>query len=245
MNENLLVNSKTDILEFKRKHNLLVANGTIKANVPNIKELTNDVINNLRCGDVVLKEDSTGKHAYLVSFKSDTGLCLTYVDASCVETQSYDKSGNNWVYNSEDLTPLNKLENITDKDGNQRFIEGNISINEISGVSKSYGKWSLSGTHLMIVLALSLANETTIADNTSLCSINIPQWILDKIVPVVGGTIAFSENKAYASDYTNQIFVSRIVKPDVNVFQLRNEGAWSLTKDRTIRLQYDLLIDNE
>ena len=103
-----MVNSKTDILEFKRKHNLLVANGTIKANVSNIKTLSNNVINNLRCGDIVLKEDTSGKHAYLVSFKSDTGLCLTYCDASCVETQSYDKVEGNWVYNSEDKWEMTK-----------------------------------------------------------------------------------------------------------------------------------------
>lgn len=105
-NENLKVNARTDILEFKRKHNLLVENGTVKANVSDIKSLSNEVIDNLRCGDVVLKEDTSGKHAYLVSFKSDTGLCLTYCDASCIETQSYDKSGDNWVYNSEDKTSL-------------------------------------------------------------------------------------------------------------------------------------------
>lgn len=103
VNENLMVNARTDILEFKRKHNLLVGKGTIKTTVSNIKEMTNEDIENLSCGDVVLKEDVSGKHAYLVSFKSATGLCLTYCDASCVETQSYDKVGTNWQYNSQDL----------------------------------------------------------------------------------------------------------------------------------------------
>ena len=132
---------------------------------------------------------------------------------------------------------------LVDEQGHERFIEADIDINEISGMAKAYGKWSLSGSHLMIVLALTLADETSIADNTTLCAINVPQWVLDKIVPVVGGTIAFSENKAYASDYTTQVLSSRIVKPSDDVFQLRNDGAWSLTKERTIRIEFDLLID--
>ena len=39
----------------------------------------------------------------MVSYKKDdTGMCLTYADASVVETQSYDYTEGHWVYNSED-----------------------------------------------------------------------------------------------------------------------------------------------
>lgn len=103
--KDLRVNSKTKINEFKRKHNWLVESSAIKLNVSDIKSLSNEDIENLNCGDIVLKEDASGKHAYLVSFKNETGMCLTYADASVIETQSYDKVGENWVYNSEDKTP--------------------------------------------------------------------------------------------------------------------------------------------
>lgn len=137
------------------------------------------------------------------------------------------------------------FENITDSKGHKRFIEGDITISEISGVTKTYGKWALSGSHLIIVLVLSIADVTSIADNTTLCAIDVPQWIKDKIVPVVGGTVAFNVDYAYASDYTNQQLHSRLVKPNGSVLQIRNDDAWSLTKNRTIRTVYDLLIDNE
>ena len=100
--KNLRVNSKTKINEFKRKHNWLVESSAIKLNVSNIKSLSNEDIEKLNCGDIVLKEDVSGKHAYLVSFKNETGMCLTYCDASVIETQSYDKINGQWVYNSED-----------------------------------------------------------------------------------------------------------------------------------------------
>ena len=243
MNENLKVNSKTDILEFKRKHNLLVENGSIKANVSNIKSLSNDVINNLRCGDVVLKEDSSGKHAYLVSFKSDSGLCLTYCDAYCVETQSYDKSGDNWVYNSEDKTIIAEplMENIVDSQGHKRFVEGDIDLREsVSQITKLYGKWSLSGSHLLIVLAFSVA-DTTVVSSQAIATVNVPEWVLNKIVPLFGNNVDFKILKAFGSDNSAQ---------DVSCFMDIDDGlrlylyGFTATADRTCRIAFDLLIDN-
>lgn len=72
----------------------------------NVKALSNSQIDLLRCGDYLVKKDASGEHAYKVTFKSDTGMCITYMDAYCVETQSYDKVDGNWVYNSEDKSEL-------------------------------------------------------------------------------------------------------------------------------------------
>lgn len=71
----------------------------------NVKTLSNSQIDLLRCGDYLVKKDASGEHAYKVTFKSETGMCLTYHDASVIETQSYDFVDGNWVYNSEDKTP--------------------------------------------------------------------------------------------------------------------------------------------
>ena len=69
-----------------------------------ITALSGNICSALRCGDIVAKEDSTGRHSYVVSYKKvGEGLCLTYVDASCVETHSYDYVEGSWVYNSKDF----------------------------------------------------------------------------------------------------------------------------------------------
>ena len=88
----------------------------------NVKTLSNSQIDLLRCGDYLVKKDASGEHAYKVTFKSDTGLCLTYHDASVIETQSYDKIEGVWTYNSEDKTP-NLLETQTEDDV-KALIEG-------------------------------------------------------------------------------------------------------------------------
>lgn len=80
---------------------------TMRITVTNIQALTNEQCEKLECGDVVAKEDVTGKHAYIVSFKkAGTGMCITYTDATCVETVSYDCTDGDWVYNSTDKTTL-------------------------------------------------------------------------------------------------------------------------------------------
>ena len=72
-----------------------------------IENLSTAVCNELRCGDSVVKITGNQKHHYRVSYKEEEkGLCLTYVDASCAETVSYDYNTETkaWAFNSKDVT---------------------------------------------------------------------------------------------------------------------------------------------
>ena len=103
--------------------------------VTDIKALTSDFINKLKSGDVVVKQTGSGQHpqyhSYRVSFMKDNeGICLTYTDASCSETVSYDKSGNNWVYNSTDLTQFDKIVEVIEPQGTEEQATG-LKINGV------------------------------------------------------------------------------------------------------------------
>ena len=75
--------------------------------VTDITALTTAQCEALQCGGVVIKVTGNQKHRYVVSYKEDkVGMCLTYTDASLVETVSYDYTEGNWVYNSTDSTSL-------------------------------------------------------------------------------------------------------------------------------------------
>lgn len=75
--------------------------------VKNIQKLTNDQICVLNAGDEVVKETGNQKHIYIVSYKEQgQGMCLTYTDATYVETVSYDLINGVWTYNSTDSTSL-------------------------------------------------------------------------------------------------------------------------------------------
>lgn len=73
-----------------------------------ITGLTDEQLDALNVGDKVAKKTGTAEHLYTVTYKDaeNGGLCLTYMDASVVETVSYDHTESGWAYNSTDKTPL-------------------------------------------------------------------------------------------------------------------------------------------
>ena len=81
--------------------------------VDNIREMTNDELDGLKPGDMVIKKTGNQKHTYIVSYKGEgagEGICLSYCAAGYTETVSYDRSGSGWVYNSTDIVPIGGVE---------------------------------------------------------------------------------------------------------------------------------------
>ena len=76
--------------------------------VTDVTKLTDEQLDGLEVGSKVAKKTGTAKHLYVVSYKDaeNGGLCLTYTDASRVETVSYDHSESGWSYNSTDITNI-------------------------------------------------------------------------------------------------------------------------------------------
>ena len=87
---------------------LALAGSAIPLEVADITALTDEQLDALKVGDKVAKKTGTAQHLYVVSYKDaeNGGLCLTYTDASTVETVSYDHSASGWTYNSTDKTNI-------------------------------------------------------------------------------------------------------------------------------------------
>lgn len=85
-----------------------LVNAAAPIEVTDITKLTGEQLDGLEVGARVAKKTGTAKHLYVVSYKDaeNGGLCLTYTDASTVETVSYDHSESGWAYNSTDKTHI-------------------------------------------------------------------------------------------------------------------------------------------
>ena len=85
-----------------------LAGASLPIEVTDITGLTDDQLDSLNVGDKVAKKTGTAQHLYVVSYKDaeNGGLCLTYTDASTVETVSYDHTESGWAYNSTDKTNI-------------------------------------------------------------------------------------------------------------------------------------------
>lgn len=145
----------------------------------------------------------------------------------------------------ESTTSLKVFENIVDKDGHKRFIEGDINFEEITGVTKTYGKWSLSGSHLMMVLGLTFENGTTI-NNAILGKVYIPKWIHDKVAVLWSATgIALESFNAIDANTTTQTLTSVVLGKETDYLSIVKYGSLTFTSTKSARIEFDLLIDNE
>ena len=143
---------------------------------------------------------------------------------------------------------LEVFEHIVDADGHKRFVEGDITMETISGVTQTYGKWSLSGSHLMIVLAGTIENGTALALATWVSDVGLPAWIMSKIVPVFAGNVSIN-SVTLADDswgtQTGQFTLKKATVGDVTTVQINFVSTLTLTSTKSFRAQFDLLIDNE
>lgn len=77
----------------------------VPVEVDDITKISKEILDALEVGQTVIKKTGVQKHAYKVSYKGDgagQGICLTYADASVIETVSYDRTESGWAYNSTD-----------------------------------------------------------------------------------------------------------------------------------------------
>lgn len=141
------------------------------------------------------------------------------------------------------------FENIVDKDGHKRFVEGDIELPDNVPFTKEYGKWSLSGTHLLIVLVLDVPDGTVLGGSTIFGTFNLPKWIYDKIVVLYGtGRVDYKQFSLFADDATFQSFIGLLIKSndENNTMELNFRGTnITLTADRRVKITFDILIDNE
>lgn len=137
------------------------------------------------------------------------------------------------------------FENIIDKDGHSRFIEGDIDFYaEIEGVSKKYGKWSLSGTHLLIVLCVEIDANTNLPFTGYFAKLtNLPTWLFEKIIPLVSTYIDRKNNSAFNEGASIANVDTYLRKSVTEIFI--SVGSYAPTDDRVLRIVFDLLIDNE
>lgn len=72
--------------------------------VSNITNMSDEQLDFLKPGDLVIKVTGKLRHTYIVTYKEESkGICLSYFAAGYTETVSYDYTSGHWVYNSTDV----------------------------------------------------------------------------------------------------------------------------------------------
>lgn len=139
----------------------------------------------------------------------------------------------------------NIFENIKDKNGHARFIEGEGSQFSIEGVTALYNKWSLSGTHLMLVFAFEIDANKSITSGDRIVEYSLPEWIMDKIAVLFGNySVANQTFDIFTNDGTATQTRMQLRKQGGKLSIATTEALGSTVKLKS-RIEFDLLIDNE
>lgn len=140
------------------------------------------------------------------------------------------------------------LEDIEDSAGNKRFIEGEgVPTTSITGIEFLYNKWSLSGTHLMIVVVIKATTTVTISSNTHLDSITLPDYIFNKIVPVSDDVVDYKSFNIYDNSGSVVTTCNGFIRKLSTSLSLKSgySSSISLSSGKCIRFQFDFLIDDD
>lgn len=207
----------------------------ININDSNIYNACNDALTN---GKPILLYEDDNTCYYIDSIsKSGDDIILTKGGKTFTITDANVVTETGLVAN-----PL--MENIKDRNGHNRFIEDNYECTEITGVEYTYTKWNLSGLILSIVLAFNVANTSVISSGTVVATIELPEWIYDKIYPAWSNFLSWGTLTLLASDNTSQTLSVSLTKESSGLV-IRTQGSVTLTADRTGRQVWSLIIDNE
>lgn len=128
------------------------------------------------------------------------------------------------------------------------IVEGEIVPLEKTNVTFTYGKWSLCGTHLMIVLAGEVSDNVSYSQNDIIARVPLPKYIRDKIVPLSSANrVSSAPLKNYVAYSENTVATIALSKDEAN--ERLNMNCWGTgtftIATGTFRIQFDLLIDNE
>ena len=139
------------------------------------------------------------------------------------------------------------LDDIVDSKGNPRFIEGNGTLATIEGVTSSYNKWSLSGTNLMIMSIITLGTGITINAGEDILYFELPQWILDKIYPIMDSTLVNRINalRVNTTGSGTPTTTAEMIYKTSTGLKITNYSKITTTNEVNILIQFDLLIDSE
>ena len=176
---------------------------------------------------------------------NDKMLTLPDTAPSTRKVVTIDTNGAQDNINSTELPTL--MDNIVDNHGNKRFVEFNgvADASLPAGVTITYNKASLSGTHFMVVIAGTIAEGTVISNNQIFSEFIIPKYISDKIVAVWDNRYIENKTINLVSDTWSTQSISMVLLKlfNTNTLRVYTPSTLTLTDDKHFRVQFDLLID--
>ena len=137
---------------------------------------------------------------------------------------------------------LNDIEALVDSNGNNRFIGGNGTPLNVSGMTIVSSKWTLNGNNLIFEF-LGTFSES-LSSNTDLCMFTLPEWIISKIPTPYLNIVDFIRFDAVYTDRAPATGFIQIYKSE-NTIAFKNQDSVTIEALTVFKIRYNIIIDNE
>ena len=146
------------------------------------------------------------------------------------------------MYSEEEILEVAKIENLLDSKGRNRFIEGVGVADNVDGMTIVSSKWVLNGNNLIFEILMALNKD--VPSNTRICRFILPEWLANKMAPLVANIIDISYNiMASPSGGASPLYVL-IYKYSNALDFVISSGASSIQSTKYCKIRYNFIIDN-
>lgn len=137
---------------------------------------------------------------------------------------------------------LNDIEAFVDKNGNKRFIGGNGTPHNVSGMTVVSSKWALNGSNLMFEILGTFSGNLSGYDVIS--TFTLQDWISNKIAMPYNNIVDFITCSMVALDGSATNVMTQITKSG-NVIYFTYATKITISSTSIFKIRYNLIIDNE
>lgn len=136
---------------------------------------------------------------------------------------------------------LNDIEALVDRNGKSRFIGGNGTPGNVSGVTITSSKWVLNGNNLIFEIEGNFLSKD-IPPNSTLCKFTLPEWIAQKITLIFENVVDLLTYNVVTEDWIDTSLYCIYKEGNVlNFSQFTGENAAART---FFKIHYNIIIDN-
>ena len=135
---------------------------------------------------------------------------------------------------------LNDIEALVDSNGNQRFIVGDGTPANVSGMTIISSKWALNGSNLMFEIVGTFSQN--LSYNTDICSFTLPYWIVSTIPTPYLNIVDFIRFDAVYTNRAPATGFMQIYKNE-NTVTFANQDNVSIDALTVFKIRYNIIID--
>ena len=133
------------------------------------------------------------------------------------------------------------LDDIVDSQSNNRFIEGVGVADNVDGITIISSKWKLNGKNLIFEIMGSF--NKAVSSNTRICRFILPEWLSNKISPLVANIIDITYNIIASTSGGASALYVLIYKYSNALDFVISSGASSIESTEYCKIRYNIIIE--